>query len=660
MSNHPVRVEALEARCLLSADPGMAGSISPAAIKLPAVSHSDKSSAHAGVRHLAEVMDRFHQSFGVYSDVSAAGNHFHAWGKIPDETAPVTMQGSWTADVHSVATSIRADFTPASASDFGGFFLMNGVLPAGATAPVPNFGTVPNAGVDLSGAKTLSFWAKGAVGGEQLEFFMGGVGWGDDPSPFPDSSPRIPVRGTVTTLTTQWTEYRIDLRHANLKYVLGGFGWVASATSNPQGATFFLDDIQYELSKSARKKRLNQPRFLASFDTLAQQPDPFDSNTDDDIDLALRNTAFSYDNSVALLGFLADRRPDSVRRARLIGDAFLYAMDHDRTYTNGAIRTDYAAGDIALPPGWTPNNLTGTVPVPGFYSDDRQRFFEVEQTALDTGNNAWVMIALLALYRQTKKHAYLDAATRIGNFIRTMRNDQGTYQGFLGGINNPETTPAQRPYASVEHNEDINAAFTVMAKVTHDASWAEDALHARQFVESMFDPTIGQYRPGTTDANTINTNADQVPLDVQAWGTLSNSLILTLHPQLLEQTKTTHGAVADGFNGFDFNTDKDGVWFEGTGQMAVALAFAGDTPTAQTLRGELQRAQAGPLTGDGEGIAAASHDGLTTGFNFKYFRRVHIAATAWNIFAQLGFNPYYSGKRADALSLTDTSEVTST
>lgn len=37
---------------------------------------------------------------------------------------------------------------------------------------------------------------------------------------------------------------------------------------------------------------------------------------------------------------------------------------------------------------------------------------------------------------------------------------------------------------------------------------------------------------------------------------------------------------------------------------------------------------------------------MTTGFGFKLFqfklfRRLHVGATAWNVFAQSGFNPYY-------------------
>jgi hypothetical protein len=44
---------------------------------------------------------------------------------------------------------------------------------------------------------------------------------------------------------------------------------------------------------------------------------------------------------------------------------------------------------------------------------------------------------------------------------------------------------------------------------------------------------------------------------------------------------------------------------------------------------------------------AASRDALTTGFEtpradpFKYYRRLHVGATSWNVFAQLGVNPYY-------------------
>ena len=87
-----------------------------------------------------------------------------------------------------------------------------------------------------------------------------------------------------------------------------------------------------------------------------------------------------YDNAIALLAFLANGTADSLRRARLIGDAFAYASrtyNDDRScsdtidplgFDGAPLRTGYAAGDIALLPGWNPNGRAGTVPFPGSMS----------------------------------------------------------------------------------------------------------------------------------------------------------------------------------------------------------------------------------------------------------------------------------------------------
>jgi hypothetical protein len=601
-------------------------------------------SAQNSIVYLARVMDEFHTRFPVYDDVSSAGNHFTAYTKIPDQNAMVEMNGSSTDNPHGGATAIRCVFSPGGVG-FGGFYFQNGVLPAGAKAPLPNFGEIPNAGIDLTDAITLTFWARGAQGGERIEFFMAGVGrnpFTGAPllgSPFPDSSPRTPPVGTTTILTTTWQKYSIDLTGHNLEYILGGFGWVANVALNPAGATFYLDDIQYELNDTGRTRRLNKPRFLRSFTTKPFQMQPAPVN---DFDLVLRNSAFTYDNALALLAFLADGTDDSMRRARLIGDAFVYASGHDRFYDDGRLRSDYAAGDIALPPGWTPNNRVGTVPIPGYYDEEQQLFIEIEQQAVDTGNNAWAMIALLALYKHTPDPHYLETARKLGAFILTFRNDSGQYQGFQGGLDKPEgSAVSRRSYASTEHNLDVYAAFTVMSQITGEPEWQHDAQHAQAFVEAMWDAQKGCYLACTKDPNTRNADPGQLPLDVQAWSVLVLTETLTLHPGTLECAEQNHRTIADGFNGFDFNDDKDGVWFEGTAQMAVAYAVAGLCTEAALLSQELRRAQQTEPFGDGYGIVAASHDGLSTGFQFKYFRRLHTGATAWNVFAQLQFNPYY-------------------
>src|SRR4051812_32997788 len=81
-------------------------------------------SAQRSLAYLRRVMDEFHTRFPVYDDVSSAGNHFHAYAKVPDQFAPVEMNGSWTVGPHSGATAIRCEFKPTS--PFGGFYFQNG------------------------------------------------------------------------------------------------------------------------------------------------------------------------------------------------------------------------------------------------------------------------------------------------------------------------------------------------------------------------------------------------------------------------------------------------------------------------------------------------------------------------------------------------------
>jgi hypothetical protein len=621
-----------------------------ASLVLPSQGYAAPTSVESSIGYLREVQDQFHNRIPVYEDVSSAGNRFHTYAKIPDESATVSINGSWTAQVHSGATAIRCEYV--AGDGFGGFYFLNGVLQGDDTAPSPNFGTVPDAGVDLTGTVRLKFWARGENGGERIDFFLAGVGWsvesGLPEAPFPGSSRRHPELGTTFVLSSDWQEYAIeDLPTLDLSYVLGGFGWVATDLDNPSGAVFYLDDIEYELTQEAREERLDEPRFLASYSTLPIQPPPADCSLDPGFDLALRNMAFTYDNALALLAFLAHGTPDSLRRARLIGDAFVYAASRDRFLLDGTLRSGYAASDLALPPGWTPNGVEGAVALPGFFCEEPQMFFETGQEALDIGNNSWAMIALLALSRATADPGYLTAAEDLGAFIQARKIEAGTYQGFGGGIEDFENDPGgpeppmTRPWASGEHNLDVYAAFTAMAEITGMPAWAEDAEHAAMFVEAIWDPSIGCYRAGTHDPETVNTDPGQLPVDVQAWATLALPDALSLHPDLFACPESFHLLSDAGFMGFDFNEDLDGVWFEGTAQMATAYASSNEFALGGAFQDELQRAQATPPFGDSSGIVASTVDGLSTGFGFEYYSRFHIAVAAWNVFAQLPWNPYY-------------------
>jgi hypothetical protein len=105
--------------------------------------------------------------------------------------------------------------------------------------PTNNWGD-KTGGRDLTGATMLTFWARGANGGEKGEFKVGGI-----TGMYPDSIQPVVAIGIIT-LSSEWQQYTIDLTGKDLSHVVGGFCWVTNKDQNPNGCTFYLDDIKYE------------------------------------------------------------------------------------------------------------------------------------------------------------------------------------------------------------------------------------------------------------------------------------------------------------------------------------------------------------------------------------------------------------------------------
>lgn len=103
--------------------------------------------------------------------------------------------------------------------------------------PHNDWGDAPG-GYDLTGATRLSFWARGAEGGEKVKF---GFGLIDRDKPFYDTAKG---ETDVIALTTDWKRYEIDLANRDLKRIKTGFYWTLGGQGKP--ITFFLDDVRYE------------------------------------------------------------------------------------------------------------------------------------------------------------------------------------------------------------------------------------------------------------------------------------------------------------------------------------------------------------------------------------------------------------------------------
>jgi exo-beta-1,3-glucanase (GH17 family) len=125
---------------------------------------------------------------------------------------------------------------------------------------------------NLSSVKRLTFWARGDQGGEIVTFSVGSGG----ASPKPRSLGRV-------TLTPRWEPYEIDLEDVDLTNAIILFLWHATDADNPQGAIFYLDDVQFEGKKEAKQPLQSTGQNLADLFTrlcwIAYSPTHFDPTT---------------------------------------------------------------------------------------------------------------------------------------------------------------------------------------------------------------------------------------------------------------------------------------------------------------------------------------------------------------------------------------------
>lgn len=169
-------------------------------------------------------------TFPIYTDGRSPDNHYIPSGYMGDYS-DVKIDGSSFESPHSGTTCIKIVYTNAASQ---------GARWAGVQwqSPANNWGD-RKGGFDLSGATRLTFWARGEKGGERIEEFkIGGI-----TGLYPDSD--IAGIGPVL-LTAEWKQYEIDLRGKDISYISGGFAWATNLDVNPEGATFYLDDIRYE------------------------------------------------------------------------------------------------------------------------------------------------------------------------------------------------------------------------------------------------------------------------------------------------------------------------------------------------------------------------------------------------------------------------------
>ena len=146
------------------------------------------------------------------------------------DTGDIAMTDAFATNPHSGATSTQVKYGGFSYSGTNGWAGVYWQQPEG------NWGANP--GLNLSGATSLQFYARGQNGGEKVTIGGGGIVG----SPNSDS---FKVFGTYT-LNSVWTGYSLSLSGKDMKSVIGGLYWSAAKNDNPNGLTFYLDDVVYK------------------------------------------------------------------------------------------------------------------------------------------------------------------------------------------------------------------------------------------------------------------------------------------------------------------------------------------------------------------------------------------------------------------------------
>ena len=168
--------------------------------------------------------------FKLYTDGNSPDNHYTPSGWMGD-FGDLSLNDKHLENPHGGSTSVKIVYNgkATQGARWAGIYWQN---------PPNNWGTRPG-GYDLTGAKKLTFWARGDKGGERIEEFkIGGI-----TGEYADSD--VAGIGPVV-LTTEWQEFTIDLEGKDLSSISGGFCWATNLDVNPEGATFYLDDIRYE------------------------------------------------------------------------------------------------------------------------------------------------------------------------------------------------------------------------------------------------------------------------------------------------------------------------------------------------------------------------------------------------------------------------------
>ena len=248
------------------------------------------------------------------------------------------------------------------------------------------------------------------------------------------------------------------------------------------------------------------------------------------------------------------------------------------------------------------------------------------------GDNAWLLIALNTYKSLTGNSTYDPLAAELSNWLIGLQDSDG---GLFAGY---DASGALMNYKVTEGNID---AFNAISGYT--------TFHSR---------LLGFLKRDRWDAATQSLvswpgNPPYLfALDLHPW---SYSIFeqfpvatLTEARRFLTTQTATNGVEVTGYC---FDEDKDAVWPEGTGQMAVAFGLASMTQEKELHLSELKKLLIqSQVHANAAGFPYASNPATGYGGDALWpgaDTNIALSGAAWYLFAAFDFNPFAAGRRKD-------------
>lgn len=235
---------------------------------------------------------------------------------------------------------------------------------------------------------------------------------------------------------------------------------------------------------------------------------------------------------------------------------------------------------------------------------------------LYSGNAAWLLQALNIYQKKQSSKAYYTVQKKLADFLVKFQ-DSG--DGAIKG-------GSSFSWKSTEHNIIAYVALRNFGRINSLSSYVTKAEKIKTFLTSSKVWDGERFNRGKNDTVSVT--------DVQALGALllggSYSSALTYAEEYLKLTDYYN---SKSVTGFDFNSNLDTVWLEGSLQMAMAFYKSGNTTNGDYYYDEAAKT----IQSDGSVLLATSTGSASEYWTLQAWRA--IAPTSWLIMYYSKFSP---------------------